>query len=88
LSPNTKGFGEKLPHSRRYRLLAQGYQICVVYLKLFEKIYAPLNAGILERVPGDRQLRAHRTSQLDKLYAAVVSALDNLVAAVGLKAAA
>lgn len=54
-----KGLVEKLPHSRRSRLLPQGYQICVVYLKLFEKIYAPLTAGILERVPGDRQLPAH-----------------------------
>ena len=82
-----KGLVEKLPHSRRYRLLPQGYQICVVYLKLFEKIYAPLTAGILEPVPGDGRLPTSRTDQLDKLYAAVVAALDNLVAAVGLKAA-
>ena len=42
-----KGLVEKIPHSRRYRLLPHGYQICLVFLKLYEKIYAPLTAGIL-----------------------------------------
>jgi hypothetical protein len=36
-----KGLVEKLPHSRRYRLLPEGYSICLVFLKLFEGIYAP-----------------------------------------------
>ncbi len=36
-----KGLVEKLPHSHSYRLTAEGYQICLVYLKLFEKVYAP-----------------------------------------------
>jgi hypothetical protein len=35
---------EKIPHSRRYRLLPNGYRICLVFLKLFERIYAPLTA--------------------------------------------
>jgi hypothetical protein len=39
---------EKIPHSRRYRLLPHGYQICLVFLKPYEKIYAPLTAGILQ----------------------------------------
>jgi len=38
-----KGLVEKIPHSRRYRLLAHGYQICLVFLKLYEKIYAYRN---------------------------------------------
>src|SRR5208283_249172 len=29
-----KGLVEKLPHSRRYRLLPNGYSICLVFLKL------------------------------------------------------
>ncbi len=37
-----KGLVEKLPHSRRYRLLPQGYSVCLVFLKLFERIYAHL----------------------------------------------
>jgi hypothetical protein len=82
-----KGLIEKVPHSRRYRLLAYGYQVCLIYLKLFERIYAPLIAGILARCHGDEQLPATRMTQLDKLYGAVLTALDKLVDAVGLKAA-
>ncbi|HXJ95093.1 MAG TPA: hypothetical protein VMT20_19815, partial [Terriglobia bacterium] len=39
---------EKVPHSRRYRLRPEGYSICLVFLKLFERIYAPLTAGLLQ----------------------------------------
>jgi len=42
-----KGLIEKVPRSRRYRLVGKGYSICLVFLKLFEKIYAPLTAGLL-----------------------------------------
>jgi hypothetical protein len=35
-----KGLVERLPHSRRYRLLPNGYSICLVFLKLFERVYA------------------------------------------------
>lgn len=31
-----KGLVEKIPHSRRYRLLPHGYQISLVFLKLYE----------------------------------------------------
>jgi hypothetical protein len=34
-----KGLVERVPHSRRYRLLPQGYSICLVFLKLFERVY-------------------------------------------------
>jgi len=83
-----KGLVEKLPHSRRYRLLPNGYRICLVFLKLFEKIHAPLTAGLLHPYRGDRLLLAERLSQLDRLYQAVVTAVDNLATAVGLKVAA
>ena len=83
-----KGLVEKLPHSRRYRLLPIGYRICVVFLKLFHKIYAPLTAGLLHPYRGDRAVSDQRLSQLDKLYRSVVTALDQLVAAVGIKVAA
>jgi len=81
-----KGLVERLAKSRRYRLTSEGYRICVVYLKLFEKLYAPLTSGILKPYKEDRQLD-DKTGQLDKLYRAVVNALDQLVDAVGLKAA-
>jgi hypothetical protein len=82
-----KALVEKLPHSQRYRLLPEGYRICVVYLKLFEKLYAPLTAGILDPQPGDQRLPPERMTRLDRLYRAVVKALDDLVDAVGLRAA-
>jgi DNA-binding transcriptional ArsR family regulator len=41
-----KGLVEKLPHSRRYKLRPEGYRICLVFLKLFDRIYAPLTAGL------------------------------------------
>src|SRR6516162_3357473 len=83
-----KGLVEKLPHSRRYRLLPIGYRICVVFLKLFHKIYAPLTAGLLHPYRGDRAVSDQRLSQLDQLYRSVVAALDQLVAAVGIQVAA
>jgi hypothetical protein len=83
-----KGLIEKLPHSRRYRLLPNGYRICLLFLKLFDKIYAPLTAGLLHPYSGDRTMTADRLHQLDKLYQSVIAALDRLVAAVGLKLAA
>src|SRR5881409_2446926 len=82
-----KGLVRRLDKSRRYRLTADGYRICVVYLKLFEKLFAPLTSGILKPLKHDRLLVASRTSQLDTLYRAVVIALDHLLDAVGLKAA-
>ena len=82
-----KGLVDRLNKSRRYRLTSEGYRICVVYLKLFEKIYAPLASAILTRFKPDSQLQSARTSLLDRLYRTVVSALDLLVDAVGIKVA-
>ncbi len=82
-----KGLVEKLPHSRRYRLLANGYSICLVFLKLFERVYAPLTAGLLSPVRADAKLPNQRRSQLDRLYQRIVDDLDALIHAVGLKAA-
>ncbi len=82
-----KGLVEKIPHSSRYRLLPEGYSICVVFLKLFECIYARLTAGLLRPMSTDNKLHDTRRSQLDRLYARVVSSLDKLLQAVGLKAA-
>jgi len=67
--------------------LPEGYSICLVFLKLFERIYAPLTAGLLRPFSPDNKLQQQRLSQLDKLYQRVVQALDDLVRAVGLKAA-
>jgi hypothetical protein len=83
-----KGLVEKVPHSRRYRLVGKGYSICLVFLKLFEKIYAPLTAGLLTPFRGDHILVEEKRCQLDRLYQRVTDDLDALLTAVGLKIAA
>jgi hypothetical protein len=83
-----KGLVEKVPRSRRYRLVGKGYSICLVFLKLFEKIYAPLTAGLLAPFRGDRILAEEKRCQLHRLYQCICDNLDALLHAVGLKAAA
>ena len=78
---------DKIPSSHCYRLRPEGYRICVLFLKLFERIYAPLTTGLLEPFRADAKLKETKRSQLDRLYARVVSSLDTLLQAVGLKAA-
>jgi hypothetical protein len=82
-----KALVEKLPKSRRYRLCPQGYSICLVFLKLFERIYSPLAAGLLQPYRADSKLQHHKRTQLDRLYQRIVDDLDELLGAVGLKAA-
>ena len=83
-----QGLVEKVPRSRRYRLVGKGYSICVAFLKLFEKIYAPLTAGLLAPFRGDRLLAEEKRCALDRLYQRICDDLDALVRAVGLKVAA
>jgi hypothetical protein len=79
---------ERVPHSRRYRLLPTGYRLCVLFLKLFERIYAPLTAGLLRPLAADAHLADQRRHQLDRLYQRIVADLDALWRAVGLRTAA
>jgi hypothetical protein len=83
-----KGLTHKVAKSRRHRLTTEGYSVCLVFLKLFERIYAPLTAGLLQPVKGDSKLQQQKRSQLDRLYQRVVDDLDQLLKAVGLKIAA
>jgi len=83
-----KGLLEKVPHSRRYRLVGKGYAICVVFLKLFEKIYARLTAGLMAPFRGDHIPLEQKRCQLDRLYQRITDDLDRLLTAVGLKIAA
>ena len=83
-----KGVVERIPKSRRYRLVGKGYSICVAFLKLFEKIYAPLTAGLLAPFRGDRVLAEEKRCELDRLYQHICDDLDALLRAVGLRVAA
>src|ERR1700746_276695 len=82
-----KGLVATLPTSRRYQLLPDGSCICLVFLTLFERIYAPLTAALLSPIKADTRLQSERRTQLDRLYQRVIDDLDTLVRAVGLKAA-
>jgi len=59
-----KGLIQKVERSRRYKLTREGYSICVVFLKLFERIYGPLTAGLLQSVPADTKLQATNVSPM------------------------
>ncbi|MGO9257721.1 MAG: hypothetical protein ACLQU1_15620 [Bryobacteraceae bacterium] len=73
---------------RLEQFAGQGYRLSVVYLKLFENLYAPLTAGVMRPCSKDRLLPLHRTAALDQLYLAVKQALDNLIQEIGLEVAA
>jgi len=79
-----KGLVDKLPRSRRYRLPAQGYSVCLIFLKLFDRVYAPLTAALLNPVPGDAALQKPKQSRLDQLYQRITDSLDRLLRALGL----
>ena len=73
--------------ANRLRENGIGFKQLANALKLFERIYAPLTAGLLSHIKADAKLESQRRSQLDRLYQRVVDDLDTLVRAVGLKAA-
>jgi hypothetical protein len=83
-----KGLVERIAGTQSYRLPPEGYRIAVLYLKLFHRIYAPLTAGTLDPVPWDDRLPPERRASLDRLYAAVDSALNQLFDSVGVRLAA
>lgn len=66
----------------RSRATSEGFEP-----QLFERIYAPLAAGLLRPFSPDAKMHQTRCSQLDRLYARVISSLDKLLEAVGPKAA-
>jgi len=83
-----KGLVERIPQSRRHRPMGKGYSICVAFLKIFEKIYAPITAGLLAPFRGDRALAEEKRCELDRLYQRVSDDLDALMRAVGIRVAA
>jgi len=56
-----------------------------VFLKLFQRIYAPLAARILSPIKGDARLYLPKQSRFDRHYQHVVDDLNQLVRAVGVK---
>ena len=67
-----QGFRQEGERSRRYGLTRQGYSICVVFLNLFERVYAPLTAGLLQTVPGDTKFSCNANLNLTSSTSASV----------------
>ena len=73
-----KGFIQRVPKTQCYQATEQGYAIAILYLKIYQRLYAPLAAALLEAVPSDNQVLRTRQTKLDRLYVAVHRALTDL----------
>jgi hypothetical protein len=78
-----KGLIEKVNGTQSYRLMPEGYRLCVLFLKLFHKVFAPLTSAILHPLASPKSLST--PNPLDRLYAAVDQALQHLCHHVGLQ---
>jgi hypothetical protein len=76
----------KVPKTQTYRLTPQGFRICVLFLKLFHRVYAPFTAAAARPFPDDALLADDRRCALDQLYAGVDHALDLLLDHLGFAA--
>jgi hypothetical protein len=83
-----KGLVVKVPKTQTYRLTPQGFRICVLFLKLFHRVYAPFSAAAVQPVAYDALLPDARRCTLDQLYAGVDQALDQLLDHLGFGLAA
>jgi hypothetical protein len=83
-----KGLVLKVPRTQTYRLTPQGFRICVLFLKLAHRVYAPITAAVLKPIPHDAALPDDRRCDLDQLYAGVDRALDQLLDHLGFSRAA
>jgi hypothetical protein len=83
-----KGLVLKVPQTQTYRLTAPGFRLCVLFLKLFQRVYGPFAAAVLQPVTHDAVLPDDRRGALDQLYAAVDRALDGLLDHLGFSRAA
>jgi hypothetical protein len=83
-----KGLVVKVAGTQAYRLTGEGFRVCVLFLKLFHRLYAPLTAAAVGPVPHDARLPEQDRSALDRLYGAIDHALDLLLDQLGLRPAA
>jgi hypothetical protein len=83
-----KGLVIKVPKTQTYRLTPQGFRVCVLFLKLFQRVYAPVSAAVLKPIARDALLPDDRRCALDQLYAGVDHALDRLLDHLGFSLAA
>jgi hypothetical protein len=80
----SKGLLMRLPKTQSYQISHEGYRIAILYLKLYQRLYAPLTAGIREPISTDNEVLRTRQTKLDRLYVAIDKALTALADHVGL----
>jgi hypothetical protein len=81
-----KGLVVRRAGTQSYEVSSEGYRIGIYYLKLYQKMYAPLTAAIRDPVPADNLVLNHRQTKLDRLYVAVDKALHKLATYLGMAA--
>jgi len=79
-----KGLLVRPAGTHSYALTPEGYKIAILYLKLYQRVYAPLTAVIREPIAADNQVLTNRRTKLDRLYVSVDQALDRLAHHVGM----
>jgi hypothetical protein len=81
-----KGLLVRQPGTQWYQLTSEGYRLAIVYLTLYQRLYAPLTAAIHAPDPSDQIVLSRHHTKLDRLYVAVDHALHKLAEHVGLTA--
>jgi hypothetical protein len=81
-----KGLVVRQQGTHTYQLTPEGYQLAILYLKLYHRLYAPLTAGLRDPVPADNAVLSHRQTKLDRLYVGVDKALQKLTEHIGVAA--
>jgi hypothetical protein len=81
-----KGLLQRLPKTQNYQLTDQGTRLAVLYLKLYQRFYAPLTSAIQAPFLGDKRLSNRYRSKLDRLYLALDNNLKELADKLGVAA--
>jgi hypothetical protein len=82
-----KGLVVKIDGTHRYRLTPDGFRLCILFIKLAERVYKPLTAACVSPLSEEATLPAEKRAAIDQHYAAIDTAINNLLTHVGLKAA-
>ena len=83
-----KGLVQKVEGTQGYRLTDEGYRVCLFFLKVHQRLLAPVTSATQEPSATDPQLPEERRSKLDRLYVQLDRALQALSVEVGLRPAA
>ena len=83
-----KGLVQKVEGTHGYRLTDEGYRVCLFFLKVHQRLLAPMTSATQQPSATDPSLPEERRSKLDRLYVQLDRALQALSAEVGLRPAA